>query len=302
MLDSCCLLGHVDFAFSYVFLSTHVSSCRSALEITKYYSHSTCTRVCIHWVCVYIATEMPTINKHLHPWAFRKTKVFFHPFTGKDCIWREQALHPHCFHLLRSSQKYFGINSSLPHFPRDHTQHSSVSHLPPRADGGAERVPAPLKAFPCNATRLQLSISPQRGLQMRIISLFSFPASEASLLLAVEKPSFLESSRFLLKIGIPVTEADPDQALPFCLDLHPSLGNSPSWKCLGYKYSPQNSLWHFPLYYINFPLAEIIPAKASTGYKLGRVARVAAGNAHTHPSHRHSFGLELPLHMDLQDP
>lgn len=133
-------------------------------------------------------------------------------------------------------------NSSLPHFPRDHTQHSSVSHLPPGADGGAERVPAPLKAFPCNATRLQLSISPQRGLQMRIISLFSFPASEASLLLAVEKPSFLESSRFLLKIGIPVTEADPDQALPFCLDLHPSLGNSPSWKCLGYKYSPQNSL------------------------------------------------------------
>lgn len=35
MLDSCCLSGHVDFAFSYVFLGTHVSSCRSALEITK---------------------------------------------------------------------------------------------------------------------------------------------------------------------------------------------------------------------------------------------------------------------------
>lgn len=66
VLDSCCLLGHVDFAFSYVFLGTHVSSCRSALEITKYYSHSTCTRVCIHRVCVYTAIEMPTINKHLH--------------------------------------------------------------------------------------------------------------------------------------------------------------------------------------------------------------------------------------------
>lgn len=139
-------------------------------------------------------------------------------------------------------------SSPVPHFQRDHTQHSSVGHLPPGADGGAERVPALLKAFPCNATCLQLSVSPQRGLQMRIISLFSFPASEASLLLAVEKPSFLESSRFSLKIGIPVTEADPDQALPFCLDLHPSLGNSPSWKCLGYKYSPQNSLWHFSLY------------------------------------------------------
>lgn len=133
-------------------------------------------------------------------------------------------------------------NSSVSHFQRDHTQHSSVDHLPPGADGGAERAPALLKAFPCNVTRLQLSVSPQRGLQMRIISLFSFPASEASLLLAVEKPSFLESSRFLLKIEIPVTEADPDQALPFCLDLHPSLGNSPSWKSLGYKYSLQNSL------------------------------------------------------------
>lgn len=138
-------------------------------------------------------------------------------------------------------------SSSVPHFQRDPTQHSSVGHLPPGPDGGAERVPALLKAFPCSTTRLQLSVSPQRGLQMRIISLFSFPASEASLLLAVEKPSFLESRRFLFKVGIPVTEADPDQALPFCLDLHPILGNSPSWKCLGYKYSPQNSLWHFPL-------------------------------------------------------
>lgn len=52
---------------------------------------------------------MPTINKHLHPWAFRKTKVFFHPFTGEGCTWREQELHPHCFHPLPSSQKYFGI-------------------------------------------------------------------------------------------------------------------------------------------------------------------------------------------------
>lgn len=67
VLDSCCLLGHVDFAFSYVFLGTHVSSRRSALEITKYYSHATFTHVCIHWDCVCIAIEMPAINKHLHP-------------------------------------------------------------------------------------------------------------------------------------------------------------------------------------------------------------------------------------------
>lgn len=52
MLSSCCLLGHVDFAFSYVFLGTHVSSRRSALKITKYCSHSTYTRTYTLGLCV----------------------------------------------------------------------------------------------------------------------------------------------------------------------------------------------------------------------------------------------------------
>lgn len=165
MLDSCCLLGHVDFAFSYVFLGTHVSSCRSALEITKYYSHSTSTGVCIHWVCVYIAIEMPTINKHLHPGAFRKTKVFSH---------HRKVPHPKQGRAPASPLSSIPLipaalgdpNSSVPHFRRDHAQHSPAGHLSPGADGKAKGDPALLTAFPCNATRLQLSISPQRGLQM----------------------------------------------------------------------------------------------------------------------------------------
>lgn len=52
VLGSCCLLGHVDFAFSYVFLGTHVSSRRSALKITKYCSHSTYTRTYTLGLCV----------------------------------------------------------------------------------------------------------------------------------------------------------------------------------------------------------------------------------------------------------
>lgn len=158
--------------------------------------------------------------------SFHKNKGIFPSLHREGLHWRARATSS----LLSSTplipKVLWDPDSTVPHFQRDHTQHSSAGCLPPGADGGAERVPAPLKAFPCKATRLQLSSSPQRGLQMWIISLFSFSASEASLLLAVEKPSFLESGRFLLKIGIPVTEADPDQALPFCLDLHPQFRKS----------------------------------------------------------------------------
>lgn len=134
-------------------------------------------------------------------------------------------------------------NSSVPYFQRDHAQHSSVGHLSPGANGGAKRGSYPAESLSLQCNSLATQHFPTEGPpNARIISFFSFPASEASLLLAVEKPSFLESSRLLLKIGIPVKEADADQALPFCPDLHPSLGNSPSWKCLGYKYCPKNSL------------------------------------------------------------
>lgn len=106
----------------------------------------------------------------------------------------------------------------------------------PKGPRSAQPCPPPLswgrwksKRGPCTAESLSLQCNslatqhfPTEGPpNARIISVFSFPASEASLLLAVEKPSFLESSRFLLKIGIPVKEADPDQALPFCPDLPP---------------------------------------------------------------------------------
>lgn len=212
---------------------------------------------------------MPIINKHLHPWVFRKTKVFFHPFTGKHRTQREEELQPWHFHPSPSSQQHFGTPAPLCFTSRG----TSLRTTLPAASllGQMEEQkgsPAPPKAFACNATHLQLSISPQRGLQM----LLSLPVSEASLLLALEKPSFLESSGFLLKIGIPAKEADPDQALPFGPDLHPSLGNPPSWKCLGYKYSPQNSLWHFSLYYRNFPLAGTLPRKATAEYKPGKAS------------------------------
>lgn len=175
--------------------------------------------------------------------SFQKNKGIFPSLHREGLHWRRaRATSSRLSSTPFIPKVLWDPNASVPHFQREHTQHSSVGHLPPGADGGAERVPALLKAFPCNATRLQLSGSPQRGLQMWIIPLFPFPASEASLLLAGEKPGFLESSIFSLKIGIPVTEADLNQALPFCLDLHPSLGNPLSWKCLGYKYSPQNSL------------------------------------------------------------
>lgn len=54
-------------------------------------------------------------------------------------------------------------NSSVPHFPRHHTLHSSVGHLPPGADGGAERVPAPLKAFPLQCNLLATQHFPTEG-------------------------------------------------------------------------------------------------------------------------------------------
>lgn len=86
-------------------------------------------------------------------------------------------------------------NPSMPHFQRDHAQHSPISHLSPGADEGAKGSPAPLQAFPLQCNSLATQHFPTEGPPNAwIFSLFSFSASEASLLLAVEKPSFLESS------------------------------------------------------------------------------------------------------------
>lgn len=130
--------------------------------------------------------------------SFQKNKGIF-PFLHREALHSKRARATSS--LLSSTPLIPKVlcdpNSSVPHFQRDHTQHSSAGHLPPGADGGAEAAPAPLKAFPCNATRLQLSVSPQRGLQMRIISLIAFPASEASLLLSCGKARFLGKQQIL---------------------------------------------------------------------------------------------------------
>lgn len=111
------------------------------------------------------------------------------------------------------------LRASLPKGPR-----SAQPCRPPLSWGRwkSKRGPCTAESLSLQCNSLATQHFPTEGPpNARIISVFSFPASEASLLLAVEKPSFLESSRFLLKIGIPVKEADPDQALPFCPDLPP---------------------------------------------------------------------------------
>lgn len=111
---------------------------------------------------------------------------------------------------------------------------------------GGLRSKGGLASYACNAALLQLSLFPQRGLQTHG-KLHSPPSLPSSLipLLAVEKPSFLESSRRLLPGGIPAEEVEPTRALALCLSLHPSVGSSASWKHLGYKYSPTHSLTSF---------------------------------------------------------
>lgn len=111
---------------------------------------------------------------------------------------------------------------------------------------GGLRSKGGLASYACNAALLQLSLFPQRGLQTHG-KLHSPPSLPSSLipLLAVEKPSFLESSRRLLPGGIPAEEVEPTRALALCPSLHPSVGSSPSWKRLGYKYSPTHSLTSF---------------------------------------------------------
>lgn len=108
---------------------------------------------------------------------------------------------------------------------------------------GGLRSKRGLAAHACNAARLQLSLSPQRGLQThgKLHSPSFLPSSRIPLL-AVEKPSFLESSRHSLPGGIPAEEAEPTRALALCRSLHPGVGSLPSWKRLGYKYSPTHSL------------------------------------------------------------
>lgn len=116
----------------------------------------------------------------------------------------------------------------------------------PDSPVGGLRSKGGLAAYACSAALLQLSLFPQRGLQTRG-ELHSPPSLPSSLipLLTAEKPSFLESSRHLLPRGIPAEEIEPTRALALCLSLHPSVGSSPSWKRLGYKYSPTHSLTSF---------------------------------------------------------
>lgn len=174
--------------------------------------------------------------------------------------------------ILHIPTALWELNSSVPHFWRDDARHSPISRLSPGADEGAKGGSAPLQAFPLQCNLLATQHFPTEGppnawiISLFLLCLWSIPSASCG------KAQFLGKQQLFLKIGIPVKEADPDQALPLCPNLHPSLGNSPSWKCLGYKCSPKNSLWHFSLYYLNFPLAEIIPTKTTAEYKTGKAA------------------------------
>ena len=175
--------------------------------------------------------------------SFQENKGFFHPLMGKHCTRSEEEPQPRRSHPPPHPSSVSGsqlLCISLPKGPC-----LAQPCRPPLSWGRwrSKRGSCPTGSLSLQGNWLATQHFPTEGPpNAQIISLFSLPASEASLLLAVEKPGFLESSRFLLKIGIPVKEADASQALPFCPDLHPSLGNSPSWKCFGYKYSPKNSL------------------------------------------------------------
>lgn len=231
--------------------------------------------------------------------SFQTNKVFFHLFTEKYCTQSKEKVH---FHPSSSPQQHLGISTPL----LDHVQHSFLSQLFLGGWLRSKRGSCPSERFSLQCISLATQHFPTEGPpNAQIISLFSFPA-KAFLLLAVEKPSFLESIRFLIKIGIPVKEGDPDQALPFYSDFHPSLGNSPSWKYLDYKYSPTNSLWYFSLYYINFLLPEIIPMKSTTEHKLGKAAlrqRSSMGctRQSTGRAPMHTLALIATSWADLQD-
>lgn len=154
MLGSCCLLGHVDFAFSYVFLGTHVSSRRSASEITKYCSHSTYTRTYTLGLCVQSSRDA------LHKQTFAAI-ANLQESQGAFAAQCSKALQPHRPLVLLGSA---WLRLLQPPSLRDQAQHNPGGHPSP---GWTEEQSGVFQPFP--ATQLACnSAFPHRGASKRM--------------------------------------------------------------------------------------------------------------------------------------